>query len=68
MGYVMQGPAEYRKYAEECERMAKDGPREHRSALLKIAEAWRQCALDAERKDKKAPPIAKKSDEGELKD
>jgi hypothetical protein len=47
----MQNPSEYRKYAEECERMAKEGPQQNRAALLKIAAAWRQCALDAEKKD-----------------
>ena len=45
----MMSPAEYREFAKECERLAKDGPARHRPALLKIAEAWRQCALEAER-------------------
>jgi hypothetical protein len=51
----MQNPAEYKKYAEECERMAKEGPQEHRAALLKIAEAWRNCAFEIERSQKDAP-------------
>jgi ferric-dicitrate binding protein FerR (iron transport regulator) len=51
----MQNPSEYRKYAEECERMAKEGPQEHRAALLKIAEAWRNCAIEIEGGDKDAP-------------
>jgi hypothetical protein len=42
--------------------MAKESPVQHR-ATFKIAEAWRQCALDAEREDKKASPSAQKSDE-----
>jgi hypothetical protein len=29
--------------------MAKEGTAQHRATLLKIAEAWPQCALDAER-------------------
>jgi hypothetical protein len=48
----MQKPAEYLKYAEDCERMAKSGPVEHRATLLKIAEAWRQCAAEAVRRKK----------------
>jgi hypothetical protein len=48
----MQNPSDYRKYAEECERMAKEGPQARRAALLKIAEAWRNCALEIERGEK----------------
>jgi len=48
----MQNAAEYRKYAEECERMAKTAPIEHRETLLKIAKAWRACALEAEKRQK----------------
>ena len=39
--------------------MTKEGPVQHH-ATFKIAEAWRQCALDAEREDKKASPSAQK--------
>jgi hypothetical protein len=46
----MQKPSEYLKYAEDCERMAKSGPVENRETLLKIAEAWRQCAAEAMRR------------------
>ncbi len=45
----MQTPEEYRKYAEECERIARNGPPEHRETLLKIANAWRQYAASAEK-------------------
>jgi hypothetical protein len=45
----MRSPDEYRKYATECERIAKEGPKKHRQALLEIAKAWRQCADEAER-------------------
>jgi hypothetical protein len=48
----MQSPAEYRKYAEECERIAREGAAEHRPALLEIAKAWRACAEEAERMQK----------------
>jgi len=48
----MQTPEEYRRYAEECERMARDGPPENRESLLKIASAWRECADNAENKIK----------------
>jgi hypothetical protein len=46
----MRSPEEYRKYANECERIAREGPEENRRVLLEIAGAWRQCAEDAERK------------------
>jgi hypothetical protein len=45
----MQSPAQYRRYAEECERIARDGAHEHRAILLDIAKAWRACAEEAER-------------------
>ena len=44
----MQSPAEYRRYAEECERIARGGLPQHRSLLLGIAEAWRKLAREAE--------------------
>jgi hypothetical protein len=44
----MQGPKEYWWYAEECERLARDGPTEHKETLLGIAKAWRKCARLAE--------------------
>jgi hypothetical protein len=44
----MDNPTEYRRYAEECERMAREGPPEHGEVLLAIAKAWRDCALRAE--------------------
>jgi hypothetical protein len=45
----MRSPDEYRKYARECERIAREGPEENRKVLLEIAAAWRRCAEDAER-------------------
>ena len=45
----MQSPAQYRRYAQECERIARDGAHQHRAILLDIAKAWRACAEEAER-------------------
>ncbi len=41
----MQSSQEYRHYAEECERIAREGPPEHKETLLAIAQAWRAGAL-----------------------
>jgi hypothetical protein len=43
----MRDPVEFRRYAEECRRLAKMMPAEHRGTLLKIAEI--ECAQEAER-------------------
>jgi hypothetical protein len=45
----MRDPATFRKYAQECQRLARLMPAEHQAALLQIAEAWNQCAEEAER-------------------
>ena len=45
----MREPATYRRYAEECRRLASIMPEEHRRTLLEIAEAWSKLANDAER-------------------
>jgi hypothetical protein len=47
----MDSPAEYRRYAEECERMAREGLPEHKEVLLAIAKAWRDCAERAESRE-----------------
>jgi len=44
----MQDPATYRRYAEECRRMATTAPEEHRRSLLEIADAWIRVAQDVE--------------------
>jgi hypothetical protein len=49
---IMQGETKYRKYAEECERIARESKPEHRAALLAIARAWRMCAETAEQKER----------------
>jgi hypothetical protein len=51
----MHTPDDYRRYAQECERIARDGSPENREALLKIASAWRECADYADKKNKDAP-------------
>ena len=45
----MQSRADYRKYAEECEQLARKMP-EYREALLEMATAWRACIDGAEQK------------------
>jgi len=45
----MGDPKIYRRYAEECRRLARTMPEEHQPALLKIAEAWTQLADETER-------------------
>ena len=45
----MRDPATYRRYAEECVRLASIMPEEHRRTLLEIAEAWSKLANEAER-------------------
>jgi hypothetical protein len=53
----MQDAKEYWRYAEECGRMARDGPPEHKDTFLGIAEAWRRCALLAEAENTAKPAL-----------
>jgi hypothetical protein len=48
----MQNPADYRQFAEECERLAKKMP-EHKETLLEMAKAWRARMDGAEQKAQK---------------
>jgi hypothetical protein len=48
----MQNPAEYRRYAEECKRLAQQALPEHKATLLEIAKAWIACAEEVERTGK----------------
>jgi hypothetical protein len=48
-GVLMEDIEKFRKYAEECRRLAESMKPEHRATLLEIAEAWDQCAEEAER-------------------
>jgi len=45
----MSDSTTFRKYAQECRRLAEQMKPEHRATLLEIAEAWNRCAEDAER-------------------
>ncbi len=45
----MREAADYRKYAEECEELAKKIPK-HRATLLEMAKAWRARADGGEQK------------------
>jgi hypothetical protein len=49
---TMHTPEEYRKYAEECERIARSVSPENRRILLNIARAWRERGDHAEKKIK----------------
>jgi hypothetical protein len=49
----MQNPAEYRRYAEECKRLAQQALPEHKATLLEIAKAWLACAEEVERSVKR---------------
>jgi hypothetical protein len=49
----MRAIAEYRKFAEECDRLANEALIErHRKILREMAAAWRTVADEAERKGK----------------
>src|SRR6185295_7800543 len=39
----------------ECERLARNGPPDHRETLIKIANAWRELAINAEKRNKNTP-------------
>jgi hypothetical protein len=56
----MQTPEEYRKYAEECERLARMVPPDKADIMLGIANAWRQCAEEAQLRQR-SPAIAESS-------
>jgi hypothetical protein len=44
----MKDSIKFRGYAEECRRLSKIMRPEHRATLLEIADAWDQCADEAE--------------------
>jgi hypothetical protein len=52
----MQTPEEYRKYAEECERLARMGPPDKADIMLAIANAWRQRAEEARLRQRSQSP------------
>ena len=47
----MSDPATYRRYAEECRRLAKTMPAENRHVLLEIARAWSDLAEEHQQDD-----------------
>jgi hypothetical protein len=52
----METPRDYRKFAEECRRLAKEAKdEEHGRILQQMAEAWLRLAAEAEQKGS-APP------------
>lgn len=49
--FRMETPAQYLKFAEECERLAKQAKTaDHRKVLEEMAQVWRQLADGAEGK------------------
>jgi hypothetical protein len=46
----MEDATKFRRYAEDCRRLAKSMKPEHKAMLLEIADAWDECAEEAERK------------------
>jgi hypothetical protein len=63
----MQNPAKFREYAEECRRLAEQTSGQNKATLLMIAEAWTNCALEAERNDKLRANAARSSKAGKEK-
>jgi hypothetical protein len=45
----MDDPTEYRRFAEDCQRLAATKSGEERRLLLEMAEAWLSLAQEAER-------------------
>jgi len=50
----METPDDYLRYAEACERIARNSSGEDRETLLRMARAWRKCAEEARQKEKGA--------------
>jgi hypothetical protein len=53
----MLTPEEYRKYAEECEQLARMGPPDKADIMLAIANAWRGLAEEAQQRQGSPSPI-----------
>jgi hypothetical protein len=49
----MEDATKFRRYAEDCRRLAKSMKPEHKATLLEVAEAWDRCAAEAERSTNK---------------
>jgi hypothetical protein len=48
----MEDVIKFRRYAEDCRRLANSMKPEHKATLLEIADAWDKCAEEAEREDR----------------
>lgn len=48
----MKDVIKFRRYAEDCRRLANSMKPEHKATLLEIAVAWDKCAEEAERDGK----------------
>ena len=49
--FIMHSAREYRKFAEECDRLARDAKTEqHRRILQEMAEVWEELAEAGDRK------------------
>jgi hypothetical protein len=48
-GLPMKDGMKFRGYAEDCRRLSKNMKPEHKATLLEIADAWDQCAEEAEK-------------------
>jgi phytoene/squalene synthetase len=46
---MQHDPETYRRFAEECQQLAKTMPDEHRPTLLAMADSWTELAQRAER-------------------
>jgi hypothetical protein len=55
----MTDPATYRKYAEECRRLATRAPENDRRLLLEHADVWLKLAEEAERNAARLVSVAK---------
>jgi hypothetical protein len=52
----METPQDYRKFAEECRRLAGRAENErHRATLEQMADVWLRLAAEAERKQSRPP-------------
>lgn len=52
----METPQDYRKFAEECHRLARRAENEqHRATLEQMADVWLRLAAEAERKRSRPP-------------
>jgi hypothetical protein len=47
----MRDGSTYKRYAEECRRLANVMPEEHRRTILEIGDAWTKLAQEAEREN-----------------